>query len=165
MTTPRYDMPIAFGPSSVPDHTDVPHAYVAIVSFLTDEAPLAAWLPPGFTLVLGTVQINGVPAPNPLGGLGPLLAFNLGVEAGQIGFATRVCEDPHAEAMAVAREIAGKSPDAIRAGKRIFNDAPYSDPANGFLQETVEQVALIGSANQVEAVMANLQKRAPTFAD
>ena len=35
-------------------------------------------LPPGFTLVLGTVQINGVPAPNPLGGLGPLLAFNLG---------------------------------------------------------------------------------------
>ena len=50
MTTPRYDMPIAFGPSSVPDHTDVPHADVAIVSFLTDEAPLAALLPPGFVL-------------------------------------------------------------------------------------------------------------------
>ena len=88
-----------------------------------------------------------------------------GTEAGQIGFATRVCDDPHAEALAVAREIAGKSPDAIRAGKRIFNDAPYSDPAKGFLQETVEQVALIGSPNQIEAVMSNLQKRAPNFAD
>ena len=88
-----------------------------------------------------------------------------GTEAGQIGFATRVCDDPHAEALAVAHEIAGKSPSAIRAGKRIFNDAPYSDPANGFLQETVEQVALIGSANQVEAVMSNLQKRAPNFVD
>ena len=88
-----------------------------------------------------------------------------GTEAGQIGFATRVCDDPHAEAMAVAREIAGKSPDAIRAGKRIFNAAPYTAPAGGFLQETVEQVALIGSANQVEAVMSNLQKRAPNFAD
>ena len=88
-----------------------------------------------------------------------------GTEAGQIGFATRVCDDPYAEALAVAREIAGKSPDAIRAGKRIFNAAPYTDPAGGFLQETVEQVTLIGSANQVEAVMANLQKRAPNFAD
>ena len=88
-----------------------------------------------------------------------------GTEAGQIGFATRVCDDPHAQAMATAREIAGKSPDAIRAGKRIFNDAPYSDPAKGFLQETVEQVALIGSPNQIEAVMSNLQKRAPNFAD
>ena len=88
-----------------------------------------------------------------------------GTEAGQIGFATRVCDDPHAEALAVAREIAGKSPDAIRAGKRIFNDAPYSDVGTGFIQETQEQVALIGSPNQIEAVMANLQKRAPNFAD
>jgi enoyl-CoA hydratase/carnithine racemase len=88
-----------------------------------------------------------------------------GTEAGEIGFATRVTADPHAEALAVARDIAGKSPDAIRAGKRLFNDAPYVDVANGFLQETVEQVALIGSPNQVESVAANLQKRAPTFAD
>ena len=88
-----------------------------------------------------------------------------GTEAGQIGFATRVCDDPYAQALATAREIAGKSPDAIRAGKRIFNAAPYTDPAGGFLQETLEQGALIGSANQVEAVMSNLQKRAPNFAD
>ena len=33
------------------------------------------------------------------------------------------------------------------------------------LQETVEQIALIGSPNQVEAVVANMQKRAPAFTD
>ena len=37
-----------------------------------------------------------------------------GEEAFQYGFATRVCADPRAEALATAREIASKSPDAIR---------------------------------------------------
>jgi enoyl-CoA hydratase/carnithine racemase len=88
-----------------------------------------------------------------------------GAEAAQMGFATRVCDDPYAAALETAREIAGKSPTAVRAAKRIFNDAPYTDVAHGFIQETEEQVALIGSPNQIEAVMANLQKRAPNFAD
>ena len=35
-------------------------------------------LPAGFTLVPGTVQINGVRAADPSGGLGPVLGFNLG---------------------------------------------------------------------------------------
>lgn len=88
-----------------------------------------------------------------------------GEEAGRIGFATRVCADPRAEALAVAREIAGKNPHAVRASKRILNNAVLTDPGTGLLQETVEQVALIGSPNQVEAVMANLQKRDPVFSD
>jgi enoyl-CoA hydratase/carnithine racemase len=88
-----------------------------------------------------------------------------GEEAGRIGFATRVCEDPRAEALAVAREIAGRNPHAVRASKRLLNAAVLTDPASGLLQETEEQIALIGSPNQVEAVMANLQKRAPVFTD
>ncbi|MDR3512922.1 MAG: crotonase/enoyl-CoA hydratase family protein [Caulobacteraceae bacterium] len=88
-----------------------------------------------------------------------------GEEAGQIGFATRVVADPRAEALAVAREIAGKSPDAIRAAKRIYNDAPYQSVEEGLVAESIEQGQLIGSPNQIEAVMANLQKRAPSFAD
>lgn len=88
-----------------------------------------------------------------------------GAEALTLGFATRVCADPRAEALAVAREIAGKNPHAIRAAKRILNAAVITDPAGGLMQETVEQVALIGSANQVEAVLANLQKRPPAFTD
>ena len=88
-----------------------------------------------------------------------------GAEALAIGFATRVCDDPRAEALAVAREIAGKNPDAVRAAKRLLNQAVITDPASGFIHETDEQIALIGSPNQVEAVMANLQKRAPAFSD
>jgi len=88
-----------------------------------------------------------------------------GEEAFAIGFATRVCADPRAEALALAHDIAGKNPDAIRASKRLLNDAVITDPGSGFIQETVEQLALIGSPNQVEAVTANLQKRAPAFTD
>jgi enoyl-CoA hydratase/carnithine racemase len=87
-----------------------------------------------------------------------------GTEAGQMGFATRVCEDPRAEALAVAREIAGKSPPAIRAAKRIFNAAPYKSVAEGFMDESIEQTRLMGTPDQIEAVMANLQKREPKFA-
>ncbi|MDR3507478.1 MAG: crotonase/enoyl-CoA hydratase family protein [Caulobacteraceae bacterium] len=88
-----------------------------------------------------------------------------GTEAARIGFATRVCDDPRAEALAVARDIAGKSPDAIRAAKRIYNAAPYRTVAEGLIDESVEQTKLIGSPNQVESVMANLQKRAAVFND
>ena len=88
-----------------------------------------------------------------------------GEEALALGFATRVCADPRAEALAIAHEIAGKSPDAVRAAKRLLNDAVNTTPAAGFIQETTEQVALIGRPNQVEAVKANLERRAPAFAD
>jgi enoyl-CoA hydratase/carnithine racemase len=89
-----------------------------------------------------------------------------GQEALDMGLATRVCEDPRAEALALAREIASKNPHAIRAGKRLLNLAA-SDATIGeiFREETREQVALIGSTNQIEAVTANLQKREPAFAD
>ncbi|QUD87021.1 crotonase/enoyl-CoA hydratase family protein [Phenylobacterium montanum] len=88
-----------------------------------------------------------------------------GAEAQQMGFATRVCDDPRAEALKVAREIAGKSPDAIRAAKRIYNAANYRSAADGLMDESIEQSSLIGSPNQVEAVKANLEQRAPRFAD
>ena len=88
-----------------------------------------------------------------------------GEEALAMGFATRVCADPRAEALAVAREIAGKNPHAIRASKRLLNAAVNQTPAEGLIEESVEQTALIGSPNQIEAVMANMEKRAPAFAE
>jgi enoyl-CoA hydratase/carnithine racemase len=88
-----------------------------------------------------------------------------GEEALSMGLATRVCADPRDEALALARDIAGKSPTAIRAGKRLFNLAAEADQHQILLHESQEQGALIGSAHQVEAVMANLQKRAPAFSD
>ncbi len=88
-----------------------------------------------------------------------------GTEAAALGLATRVCADPRAEALALAREIAGRSPDAIRAGKRLLRLAESADPATVLQAESDEQIALLGSPNQVEAVAANLHKRAPAFVD
>lgn len=85
-------------------------------------------------------------------------------EAQSYGLATRVCDDPRAAALEVAREIAGKSPDAIRAAKRMLNNLSV-DPAAALLAESVEQQKLLGSPNQTESVRANLEKRAPRFAD
>jgi enoyl-CoA hydratase/carnithine racemase len=88
-----------------------------------------------------------------------------GREAQALGLATRVCDDPRAEALAAAAEIASKNPDAIRGGKRLLNLAAEADQHAILKAESKEQGALIGSPNQVEAVMANMQKRAPAFAD
>jgi len=85
-------------------------------------------------------------------------------EAMTYGLATRICDDPRAAALDVAREIAGKSPDAIRAAKRLLNNLSV-DPGPALLAESVEQQKLIGSANQTEAVRANLEKRAPKYVD
>ncbi len=86
-----------------------------------------------------------------------------GEEALRIGFATRLSADPLADAMQMAHEIAGKSPDAIRAGKRLLNASAHQSAADLLMAESVEQQALIGSANQVEAVKANIERRAPRF--
>jgi len=85
-------------------------------------------------------------------------------EALSYGLATRIVDDPHAAAMEMARDIAGKNPDAIRAAKRMLNNLSV-DPGPALLAESVEQQKLIGSPNQLEAVRANIEKRAPRFAD
>jgi enoyl-CoA hydratase/carnithine racemase len=90
--------------------------------------------------------------------------FN-GEEAQKLGFVTRIVADPRAAALETAREIASKSPDAIRAAKRLLNLAVASDAATGLMAESTEQQKLIGSPNQLEAVMSNLQKRTASYRD
>jgi enoyl-CoA hydratase/carnithine racemase len=86
-----------------------------------------------------------------------------GEEAVRIGLATRTDPDPLAAALAMAKEIAGRSPHAIRAAKRLLDLAGRTDLASGFAAEQEEIRALIGSPNQVEAVTARLEKRDPSF--
>lgn len=88
-----------------------------------------------------------------------------GEEAAELGLVTRVCDDPLTEALAMAREIAGKNPDAIRASKKLLEESWHADPHTGLGLEASLQTALIGSPNQVEAVKANFENRAPKFAD
>ena len=90
--------------------------------------------------------------------------FN-GEEAVRSGFVTRLVADPRAAALETAREIADKSPDAVRAAKRLLNGAAAVDAAAGLMAESVEQKKLIGTPNQLEAVMSNLQKRAASYKD
>lgn len=88
-----------------------------------------------------------------------------GNEAGQLGLATRVCADPRAEALALAHEIAARSPKAMRAAKRLLDLAADADAKTILLAESREQAALIGSAEQAEAVRARLAGRRGDFAD
>ena len=60
--------------------------------------------------------------------------FN-GTEAQQLGFVTKIVDDPRAAALETAKEIANKSPDAVRAAKRILNDAVAVDAATGLMAE------------------------------
>jgi enoyl-CoA hydratase/carnithine racemase len=88
-----------------------------------------------------------------------------GEEAVAIGLATRSDPDPLAAALALAKEIAGRSPHAIRAAKRLLDMAGRVDLATGFAAEQAEIGALMGSPNQTEAIAAAFDKRQPVFAD
>jgi enoyl-CoA hydratase/carnithine racemase len=87
-----------------------------------------------------------------------------GEEAVALGLATRISTDPHADALAMARDIAAKSPHAVQAGKRLLNAAGMVSLADGFRAERQEIAKLIGSPNQVEAVTAFFEKRVANYA-
>lgn len=86
-------------------------------------------------------------------------------EALHHGFITHISDDPHSAAMALAREIAGRSPHAIRGAKRLCNMAHDADPRAMLEAETREQIAVIGKPNMMEAVAANMGKRTAVFID
>ena len=86
-------------------------------------------------------------------------------EAQACGLVTAVHEDPLAVAMATAAEIAGRSPSAVRAMKRLFRDAWLSSDATALRLEATLQLSLLGSPNQVESVRANIEKRTPQYTD
>jgi enoyl-CoA hydratase/carnithine racemase len=88
-----------------------------------------------------------------------------GAEAHELGFATIVDPNPHARANAIAAEIANRNPYAQRAAKRLFGQWLHASEAEILMAESVEQQALIGSKNQIEAVMSQMEKRKGAFTD
>ncbi|WP_338465552.1 crotonase/enoyl-CoA hydratase family protein [Novosphingobium sp. ZN18A2] len=88
-----------------------------------------------------------------------------GPEAVEIGLATRLCDDPLADALEYAKGIANTNPDAIRAAKRLLNLSAEGDYKDILVAESKEMAALMGSPNQIEAVNARVGKRAPAFTD
>jgi enoyl-CoA hydratase/carnithine racemase len=88
-----------------------------------------------------------------------------GAEASELGVVTRVSDDPLAAARELAAEIAARSPDAVRAAKRLF-DSSWTGSADETLALEAElQRGLIGSPNQLAAVTAGLSKQTPEFVD
>ena len=88
-----------------------------------------------------------------------------GEEAVALGLATRVDPDPRTAALELARSVAGRSPHAIRAAKRLLDLAGRVDLGTGFAAEQEEIGALIGRPNQVEAITAEFEQRPPRFTD
>ena len=79
------------------------------------------------------------------------------------GLVTELNADPQARALALAQSIAGRSPSAIRAAKRLIRKALTAPEAEVLITESREQTDLIGKPDQMEVIAANLQKRAPQF--
>ena len=88
-----------------------------------------------------------------------------GREAYRIGVATHLTEQPYDDAMALAREIAGRNPDAVRAAKALMNGMLNTGAAQQFAAERRSISSLIGTPNQAEAVVSNLEKRPGRFVD
>lgn len=86
-----------------------------------------------------------------------------GAEAQRLGLATRVADEPQAEAFALARTIAERSPRAVRRAKRLFREASILGPDDALRFETELQLELLGSPEQLEAVSAQMAKRPPRF--
>ncbi len=88
-----------------------------------------------------------------------------GTEARELGLATHVSETPRDEAFELAREIARRSPEAVRAAKQLLGESEGLALRERFELEARLQRTLIGRPNQIEAVHANLEQRAPRFED
>lgn len=88
-----------------------------------------------------------------------------GREAADIGLVTRLSETPHDDALAMAREIASRSPQGVQGAKRLFNALYLDGAAAHFALEREVIGSLIGTPNQVEAITANLERRPPVFTD
>jgi enoyl-CoA hydratase/carnithine racemase len=88
-----------------------------------------------------------------------------GTEAKAMGLATHVSDDPLSDALALARIIANKNPHAIRGAKRLCNMMADATDADLLQAESDEQLKVIRTPNQMEAVMAEMGKRKPVFVD
>lgn len=88
-----------------------------------------------------------------------------GEEAAGLGFATYVDADPHARAMSIAAEIAGKHPAAVREAKDIMNRIPDLDGDAILMAESIGQDKVMRTPDQIEAVMAQMEKRAANFSE
>jgi enoyl-CoA hydratase/carnithine racemase len=86
-------------------------------------------------------------------------------EAVEIGLLSRIDEEPVVAATVLAEEIASRSPDAIRAAKRLVAEGLGAPPEVGLALEEELQRSVIGKPNQIAAVTAKLSGEPARFSD
>jgi enoyl-CoA hydratase/carnithine racemase len=139
----------------------------ADIRYVTPDAKLSVleirWgLLPDMTGLPALVRLVGLDVAKELAFTGRMLT---GEEAASLGLATHLSVDPHADAVALAQEIAGKNPTAIRGIKALLTAAGTRPLRDSFIDESQRMGELIGSPNQIEAVMAYLEQRPARFSD
>lgn len=142
-------------------------ALAADIRFVTPDARLSVmeikWgLVPDMTLTQTLPHLVGLDVAKELTFSGRIFS---GAEAVELGVATHSSDQPREAALELAREISSKSPDAIRAGKRLFEECGDLNVEDALLLEEQLQRSVIGKPNQVESVKANMEKREPSFED
>ncbi len=142
-------------------------ALAADIRFVAPDARLSVmeirWgLVPDLAVTQTLPPLVGIDVAKELTWTGRILS---GSEAAELGIATHVSDDPRADALALARDIAARSPDAVRAGKELWSRAPRLGRVEGLELEAELQRRIIGRANQTEAVLSNVEKRPPRFRD
>ncbi len=88
------------------------------------------------------------------------------IDAGQAerwGLVTELADDPLAAATALATKIAGKSPSAMKAAKRLISYAQVATDIEVLDAESREQVDLLGKPHQMEVIAAQFGKRPAVF--
>jgi enoyl-CoA hydratase/carnithine racemase len=111
----------------------------------------------------GTLMLSRLARPDVVKNLVFTARIFSGKEGHELGLVTQLSQDVHADAMTMAREIAGRSPDAVRGAKKLINRLANSGAAEQFAAERATIGQLIGTANQAEAVMSHFEKRPPNF--
>jgi enoyl-CoA hydratase/carnithine racemase len=82
-----------------------------------------------------------------------------------MGLITAVHDEPLAAARKTAREIAARSPSAVRSIKQLFDEGWHATDPEALALEARLQSALLGADHQREAVLASIEKRTPNFSD
>ncbi len=85
--------------------------------------------------------------------------------ANEYGLVTEIADDPQARAHELARMIAAQSPEALREAKALITATERTTRADTLMLETEAQLRLIGTPNQMEAIMAGLTGKTPDFKD
>lgn len=81
----------------------------------------------------------------------------------RVGLITRIVADPLSAAKDLAKEIMGLSPEAVNGSKVLIDKTWNLSPGLGLAVEAQMQSKIIGTPNQIESVIARLEKRSANF--